>query len=166
MSSTRLLVLAQYLLCSLGWRLGGLQRICTRPLPQRQLVMSGQTGCSWHPLTACRHQLQQHEAEAEREPAMGQRWEAATVPHCLQVQEAMVDVHWGEDVTSKGPCKTQVGPSGQLVFLGWVPLSKLPCGSCWGAPLHARLDMSAPNPWQLTWRASWRGLHAACPVQG
>eukprot|EP00891_Asterochloris_glomerata_P005056 jgi/Astpho2/5056/fgenesh1_pg.00071_%23_35_t len=40
------------------------------------------------------------------------------IQFCLLVQEAMVDVHWGEDVTSKGPCKTQVGPTGQLVFLG------------------------------------------------
>ena len=56
---------------------------------------------------------------------MAERREVATVPHCLQVQEAMVDVHWGEDVTSKGPCKTQVGPTGQLVFLGWVALGQV-----------------------------------------
>ena len=69
--------------------------------------------------------------------------EVATVPHHLQVQEAMVDVHWGEDVTSKGPCKAQVGPTGQLVFLGWVPLGKLACRSSPVVSLHVWLGMSA-----------------------
>lgn len=54
-----------------------------------------------------------------------------------------MDVHWGEDVTSKGPCKTQVGPTGQLVFLGCVPLGKLACGNYLTVSLHGRLDMSA-----------------------
>eukprot|EP00891_Asterochloris_glomerata_P003362 jgi/Astpho2/3362/Aster-04706 len=40
------------------------------------------------------------------------------VQFCLLVQELMVEVYWGEDVTSMAPCKTQVGPNGQLVFLG------------------------------------------------
>ena len=30
-----------------------------------------------------------------------------------------MDVHWGEDVTSKGPCKTQVGPH-RAARLPWV----------------------------------------------
>ena len=36
----------------------------------------------------------------------------------MQLQEAMVEVYWGEDVTRLAPCKTQVTPNGQLVFLG------------------------------------------------
>ena len=38
--------------------------------------------------------------------------------YAMQLQEAMVEVYWGEDVTRLAPCKTQVTPSGQLVFLG------------------------------------------------
>ena len=41
-----------------------------------------------------------------------------SIAHAMQLQEAMVEVYWGEDVTSMAPCKTQVSPNGQLVFLG------------------------------------------------
>ena len=41
-----------------------------------------------------------------------------SIAYAMQLQEFMVEVYWGEDVTSMAPCKTQVGPNGQLVFLG------------------------------------------------
>ncbi|KAK9818038.1 hypothetical protein WJX72_006076 [[Myrmecia] bisecta] len=56
------------------------------------------------------------EAEGSFMLAFGRPMDA--VQFCLLVQEALCEVHWGDDVLSLPPCKTIVGEQNQLLFRG------------------------------------------------